>query len=262
MHEIVRRVLAAICFSVLVCTACAFADEDVGANPKGASVNTGSEAVPAEHAEPKPTTSIFPKAGAPNPQPFTLTDRFFDAARRGDLVAVKLCVEKGVDPKAKDEVGRSALAYAVRDGHSLDVVQFLGDHGVAADDPDAMGRSPLHEAAGAGDTAIVKWLLARGANVERKDMQGRTPLQTAVLGGSREIAALLIAAGADPNIPDHFGDTPLIQACNKGLDEIAKLLVDKGADPSAKDQEGRTAAQRAEENATYCRGLAAPKPAS
>lgn len=225
-----------------------------------AGVRADDKTPPAGKTAPSSAGSIIPKPGAPDPTPFTLQDRFLDAARRGDVAMVKLCLEKGVDPKLKDELGRSALALAVRDGRSLEIVEILHARGVAIDDPDAVGRSPLHEAAGNADPTAVSWLLQKGAKLERKDMQGRSPLHNAVMAGSREVAVRLLAAGADPNARDNFQDTPLIAACNKSLDQIARLLVEKGADPSLKDQEGRTARERAEETATFCRELPLTKP--
>ncbi|MFN2427164.1 MAG: ankyrin repeat domain-containing protein [Candidatus Binatia bacterium] len=206
--------------------------------------------------------SLVPKPSAPDLKPFTLEDRYFDAARRGDLAMLQVCIEKGIQPSIKDELGRSALALAVRDARNLEMAEFLHARGVAMDDADAVGRSPLHEAAGHGDTRITVWLLENGADVSRKDMQGRTPLHNAVMGGSRAVAVLLLDAKADANARDNFQDTPLIAACSKGLDEIARLLVERGADASLKDQEGRTAGERAEETAPYCRSLAGPKPAT
>lgn len=204
--------------------------------------------------------SLVPKPSAPDPKPFSLEDRFFDSARRGDLDMLKVCLDKGVDPKIEDEVGRNAVALAVRDARDLEMVEFLHSKGVALDDPDAVGRTPLHEAAGIGDTAIVAFLLKNGAKLDRKDMQGRVPLHSAVMGGSLKVTEMLLAAGADPNLHDNFGDTPLIAVCTKGIDAIAKLLVEKGADPKAKDQEGRMASERADENATYCRSLGPVSP--
>ncbi|HXC50568.1 MAG TPA: ankyrin repeat domain-containing protein [Candidatus Limnocylindrales bacterium] len=261
MQPILRSLAAAFFVSAVVFR-CAPASAEEKPGPADDAANAAAAAPPADAAQPKPSTSIFPKAGAPDPRPFTLTDRYFDAARRGDMAAVRLCLDKGVDPKVKDQVGRSALAYAVRDGRSLEIVELLAGLGLPVDEPDAAGRSPLDDAAGNGDTAITAWLLKHGAKLDRKDMQGRTPLQTAVLAGSRQLVVMMLEAGADPNQHDNFGDTPLIQACNKGIDEIAKVLVEKGADVTAKDQEGRTAAQRAEETAPYCRSLTAAKPAS
>jgi ankyrin repeat protein len=200
---------------------------------------------------------LVPKPSAPDPKPFTLQDRYFDAARRGDLDMLKVCLDKGIDPKIKDEVGRSGLMLAIRDGRSLEIAELLHGRGAPADDADAVGRTALHDAAGNGDTAAVRWLLKQGAKTDRKDLQGRTPLHNAVMGGSKEITLALLEAGTDANVRDNFQDTPLMLACNKGVDEIARALVDKGADPLLKDQEGRTAAQRAaaEENAPYCKNL-------
>ena len=206
--------------------------------------------------------SIVPKPSAPDLKPFTLQDRYFDAARRGDLPMLEVCIQKGIDPKVEDELGRSALATAVRDSRDLEMVEFLFARGVPMDEPDAVGRSPLHDAAGNADPTIVAWLLKNGAKVDRKDMQGRMPIHNAVMAGSREVVVLLLAAGADPNARDNFQDTPLIAACAKGLNEIARLLVEKGADPTLKDQEGRTASERADETAPYCRGLSGAKPAA
>jgi len=226
--------------------------------------SASQQAVPGQPAQPASPESIppgggplVPKPSGPDPTPFTLADRYFDAARRGDLKMLELCLDKGIDPRIKDEVGRSGLMLAIRDGRSLEIAQLLRGRGAPVDDADALGRSALHDAAGNGDTAAVRWLLKEGAKSDRKDIQGRTPLHNAVMGGSKEISIVLLEAGTDANVRDNFQDTPLMLACNKGVDEIAKALIAKGADPLLKDQEGRTAAQRAaaEENAPYCKAL-------
>lgn len=211
---------------------------------------------------PQPLPPARSGTGVPGPSEsdrrvFTLQDRFLDAARRGDLAMLELCLKKGVDPRTRDELGRSALALAVRDARSLEVADFLRARDLPVDEPDAVGRSPLHEAAGNGDPAMVAWLLLHGAKPDRKDMQGRTPLHNAVPGASEEVALLLLTAGADVNARDNFAETPLIGACSKGLEELARLLAGKGADPSLKDQEGRTARERATETAPFCRTLPA-----
>ncbi|MFN2377619.1 MAG: ankyrin repeat domain-containing protein [Candidatus Binatia bacterium] len=218
-------------------------------------------AVPAEGPASRPGSgSLVPKPSAPDPRPFTLEDRYLDAAQRGDLKMIQLCLDKGVDPKTKDSIGRSALLLAAREAKNLEVVKFLHDKGLAADEPDATGRSPLADAAGNGDVTIVSWLIEQKADLERKDAQGRTPIFGAAIGGSAPTVARLIEAGAKVNVRDNYEDTPLIDACNKGNDEVARLLVEKGADPSLKDQEGRTARERAPETAKYCRSLGEAKP--
>ena len=216
---------------------------------------TGAQA--ADPAGPPPGSSLLPKPEAPAPRPFTLEDRYLDAARRGDRKMLELCLEKGVDPKAKDGFGRSALLLAARDGHSLEIVRLLQSEGLAVDEPDVRGIAALGYAAGNGQLDLVAYLLDRGAAVNRKDTQGLTPLFNAALSGQTDTVVRLLAAGADIDTQDRFGDTPLIGACAKGRDDIARLLVDAGADTTLKDQEGRTASERAASGAEFCRGLAA-----
>ena len=204
---------------------------------------------------PRSAPSIVPRPEPLKPRPFTLEDRYLDAARRGDLDTLKVCLEKGVKSDAKDGFARSALLLAARDARDLEMFKFLQARGLPIDDPDVRGITALGYAAGNGQLEMVSYLIEQGAAVDRKDADQQTSLFHAVLGGSKETVERLIAAGADVNVQDRFGDTPLIGACNKGFDPIARLLVAKGADPSLKDQEGRTARQRAAEGATFCREL-------
>ena len=206
-------------------------------------------------SESAPGGPIIPRPEPLKPRAFTLEDRYLDAARRGDIPTLKLCIEKGVNDKAKDGFERDALLLAAMDGKSLEMVKLLETRGLPIDAPDIRGIAALGYAAGNGQLELVSYLVERGAKVDRKDVQQMTPLVHAVLGGSKESVARLVEAGADVNSRDQFQDTPLIAACNKGADEIAKLLVEKGADPTAKDQEGRTAAGRAATGAAYCREL-------
>ncbi|HET9061736.1 MAG TPA: ankyrin repeat domain-containing protein [Candidatus Binatia bacterium] len=207
-----------------------------------------------------PAGSIVPKPEALAPKAFTLEERYLDAARRGDLDMLKLCLDKGVDPRAKDGFARSALLLAVLNARNLEMVKFLQARGLPIDEPDVRGRTPLGYAAGNGQLEMVSYLLEQGAAADRKDGQGQTPLYHAVLIGSKETALRLLAAGADVDSRDQFGDTPLMGACNKGFDELARVLIEKGADPALKDQEGRTARERAPAGASFCRNLPATKP--
>lgn len=222
----------------------------------GASIVRGEEVAPPQ----PPSGPIVPKPEALRPSPFTLEERYLDAARRGDMATLRLCLDKGVDTRAKDGFARSALLLAALNARDLEMVKFLRSRGLPVDEPDVRGRTPLGYAAGNGQLEMVSYLLDEGAAADRKDGQGQTPLYHAVLIGSKETTLRLLAAGADIDTRDQFGDTPLMGACNKGFDDIARLLVEKGADPSLKDQEGRTARERAPAGASYCRELPTAKP--
>ena len=53
-------------------------------------------------ASPRPQSGpIVPKPEALQPSPFTLEERYLDAARRGDMATLRLCLDKGVDARAK-----------------------------------------------------------------------------------------------------------------------------------------------------------------
>jgi uncharacterized protein len=189
------------------------------------------------------------------PEPYTLEQRFLEAARQGDRASLEKALKRGVSPKAQDDLHRNALLLAARDAGNLEVVRFLRARGVAVDAPDLGGRAAISWAAGEGRLEIVRVLAGWGAQIDRRDEDGRTPCFQAVLGDHREVVVFLLDKGADVNSADRYSDTPLMQACAKGFSEMATLLLERGADPARKDQEGRTASDRAAPAAAaVCRG--------
>ena len=115
-----------------------------------------------------------------------------DAARKGDIKAVKQHLAAGRNVNAKDD----------------------------------KGRIPLHRAAREGHTEVAELLIANGAYVNAKDKEGKTPLYHAARWGHKNTTALLIAAGADVNAKDDKGRTPLDRAV--GYTEIVALLRKHG----------------------------------
>lgn len=212
-------------------------------------------------AAPFAAPSLVPKPSAPQLRPFTLEDRYLDAARRGDVAAMKLCLDKGVALAAKDLTGLDAMHFAVRDARSVEAARFLHEKGLPVDEPDGMGRTPLMEAAAGGDVAMISWLLEQKAVFTKHDVQGQTALYNAALGGHLDAVRHLVEAGAPVDARDNYQDTPLMGVCAKGNDEMARLLVEKGADPSLRDQEGRLAKDRAHDGSSYCSSLPDRKPA-
>jgi hypothetical protein len=101
---------------------------------------------------------------------------------------------------------------------------------------------PLHDAAYAGDTAMVRQLLKRGANIEEKNENGMQPLQLAAIMGHNETVELLLDHGANINARRNpAGETPLTQAVEGGQPETVKLLLCRGADPDLVTRDGMTA---------------------
>ncbi len=204
-------------------------------------------------------------------------------------VAVSL-LDLGADQNIADETGRTPL-YAAVDMHtlpdsnlpwpselnnqltSLDLIQALLAHGAnvnaqlkkqqpyrskvdrGADTMLGTGTTPLLRAAKAGDTEVVKVLLAKGADVKLTTKFGMTPLMAAAGLGTKEedttgrkkteaeaIASmkLCLDAGAEVNTADNQGETALHGAAQKGWDQVVQFLVDHGAKLDAKDKKGRT----------------------
>ena len=98
-----------------------------------------------------------------------------EAARTGNIEAVKQHLAAGADMNAK-----------------------------------ADGRmSPLHKAAWGGHKEIAELLIAEGVDVNAKDESGKTPLHWAAWRGRNEIVELLIAEGVDVNAKNRLSLTPL-----------------------------------------------------
>ena len=123
----------------------------------------------------------------------------YEAARTGNIEAVKKHLAAGADVNAKDNV---------------------------------VGWTPLHLAAWFGRKEIVELLIAGGAYVNAKDVDGSTPLHNAADGGQKETAELLIAKGADVNGKDEDGETPLDHSA-KRHPEITDLLRKHGGKTGA-----------------------------
>jgi ankyrin repeat protein len=124
------------------------------------------------------------------------------------------------------EKGRTAEAQALFTGKT------------ALDERDSQGRTALHTAAEAGNTEMVRFLLAMGAEADALDNQNRTPLGVATVSQGNlspkavdypETVRLLAAAGANIHHPLSTTDsaTPALTGVRMGGPFLAALLNDK-----------------------------------
>lgn len=92
--------------------------------------------------------------------------------------------------------------------------------------------SELSDAARAGDTALIRQLVAKGAdpNAPSGDNQW-TPLLHAVHTHQTASVGALLDAGADANRTDDNGVTPLMMASGYGFDDTVRILLQHGAKP-------------------------------
>jgi ankyrin repeat protein len=161
-----------------------------------------------------------------------------------EIVRIQQMIQNSPDLiNAPGENRLTPLARAANNGW-LKVAGYLLDHGAEANAGANSIASPLYEAAGAGNRAMVELLLSRGAEVNSPSPQGSggvpTPLAVAVSRGFPAVVEVLLAAKADVNVPNSDGNTPLHEALLHGQDKIARMLLAAGANPNAKNHDGDT----------------------
>ena len=162
-------------------------------------------------------------------------DALLDAARRGELDAVRELIRVGADVDAARGDGMTALHLAAERGHA-EVARALIDAGAAVDAETRIGRySPLHLAARGGHGAVVAGLLEAGADPNAVTTNtGVTPLHLAAGAVNNPAAVIaLLEHGADPNARGRSaGQTPLLFAAAANRAAAVAALIEAGADPA------------------------------
>ena len=157
------------------------------------------------------------RAAATDP---SLNDGLREAARHGDLAAVKTLLAKGAEVNSATEFGATALIFAADSGH-VEIVKALIDGGADVNLKDSTyGSTAIDWAAGKGYAPIVEILLAKGAT------SVSDTLDAAIDKGYTEVAKVVLATG---KLPKESLGAPLAMARRGGRTEIAELLVKAGA---------------------------------
>lgn len=152
-----------------------------------------------------------------------------DAAKNGDVNAVRSLLKGGADPNQAAPDGSTAVHWAVhRD--NLVVLNALLDAGAK---PDAVTRykiAPLTLAAQNGNAAIVERLLTAGASPDTVSAEGQTALMTAARNGSVASMRALLKRHAQVGLTESVrGQTALMFAAGEGNTDAARLLLEFGA---------------------------------
>lgn len=171
----------------------------------------------------------------------TLAHQLTNAVTEGDLPRVRVLLEKGANPNEED-----SLAWA----------------------------------AGAGEVAVIRELIAAGADVDQRVDHGVTPLMVAAGTGRAKAVRCLLESGAEIDAQDHgqlvdiwvFASedsergfeysspgselTALMIAAAAGEIDVVKILLDAGADPDTRAESRKTALIFALQNQDLeCAGL-------
>lgn len=161
-----------------------------------------------------------------------------DAARRGDIDAVRTLLKEGADVNAAMGDGMTALHWAAERG-DLQLTNVLLYAGANVAAVTRVGQyTPLHVAARTGNAGIVKALLASHAEVDaRTSPSGATALHLAAAAGAVDAINALLDAKADVNaIEAEWEQTPLIFAASSGRTDAVKVLLARGADAAAQSK--------------------------
>jgi ankyrin repeat protein len=123
----------------------------------------------------------------------------FEKVREGDRMTLAAAVR--ADPKAiewRDSLGYTLLHWAAAVDDDA-AVRLLLDAGADPNARDVRGQTPLHVAAMSqirSGGVVMNTLLGRGACVDPADTQGFSPLQIAQRVNRDDLAQTLVAAGA------------------------------------------------------------------
>jgi cytohesin len=161
----------------------------------------------------------------------------------GLVVALASAVESG-------EGSFDVLADAVRAGDLAKVSAAVGEQPGLVSAHDAEGRSLLHHAATAGQTALITLLLDKGADINSATQdvatwgpgpgtdRGLTPLIAAARAHQWEAVKLLIEKGAEVKAATLWGGTALGAAVGGRHMPTVELLLAKGAEVNAQERDG------------------------
>ena len=165
--------------------------------------------------------------------------RVFEAARAGDVEAVRRAFASGFDPATPDSDGRTVHQIAKDRGHeAIEVLARNLQGGKTRPDDEMQAIQAVMRAAQSGDLDALRagldahpeWIDALGGGFQKA-----TALHLAVLRNQHAATRLLIERGADLNRRD-FPDNaaPLHFAAAHGDMETIRLLVEAGADVDGK----------------------------
>ena len=172
---------------------------------------------------------------------------FFRAIKLNDGISVKGFLQGGINPNAKNELGETALTFALQYAESPSIKLLVEKSDINLRDD--LGNSPIHLALKTKKDDIFELLLQKNADVNvpgRVDSttKDQTILYVAVARGDEELVKRLLDLGADPNIADSSGSLPLVEAVvdSDASPNIVKMLLEKGAKVNETEKENGASA--------------------
>ncbi|KAK2737404.1 hypothetical protein FQN55_001142 [Onygenales sp. PD_40] len=165
----------------------------------------------------------------------------YRATATGQVDALTYLVNRGADINAKNTPSAQTCVFGAVLHQQPAILTRLLELGADPNIPNNKTLTPLHWAAEAKYTEMVRALLAHGADPTAQitlaesegplaGQQGRTPLHLAAVLGHVDVIQILLDKGADINSAATDGFTPLAIAAMFDKLDAVKVLVKRGAD--------------------------------
>ena len=145
------------------------------------------------------------------------------AAEAGAIDAVQALLDGGVEADVRIGQGRSPMITIIKEGrkNKTAVVRILLENGADPSLQDNIGNTALHYAVMNGITAMIELLIENGASLDLTNSLGNTALHLAATGIRSEPVSVLIEHGASLDLKNDKGETALDVAKR---DEIIEML--------------------------------------
>ncbi len=179
------------------------------------------------------------------------------AAREGDLDKIKELIEFGINPKALNVIGDTALRFATEHNH-FDVVQYLVEEvGLDVNAANRVGTTALIVATFNDNAEMIQYLAYMGANVNQTasadvtrtvggeeqefTINGFTAIMAAAQLGYVDSIKMLLDSGANLNATDSDNWNALLFAVQNGHLETAEFLLYRGINYNIETSDNLTA---------------------
>ncbi len=171
-------------------------------------------------------------------------NKITEAIEQDSIATLKALAKEGVDFNKPILIGEeydleeydeiSPLFYAIRKYASLELIEFLLEHGVDLYACDSDGISALDMAIKFKRKDVIAYCLEKGFDLNTtKRKSGITPVMLAACFSDTDMMQTLLDAGGKINATDNTGMTPLDYARKLGQKKMQAYLEERGAQHNA-----------------------------